>query len=433
MTHLKPVTNASPSQFTTPPTKTELAYTSIGHLSQAIRQQMISPVEVVQACLKRIETLNPRLNAFIMVLQDEALEQARIAETEILAGRWRGPLHGIPVGIKDMFDTAGIRTTAGFEHFQHRIPSKDAVAVSTLKDAGAIIIGKMNMHTLAMGTTSAQSYFGAVHNPWNLEYIAGGSSGGSAAAIAAGLCYATLDTDAIGSCRLPAACCGVTGFKGTFGLVNNAGILEGEPVDEPILWLSHAALTTRSAEDAAMVLSVLAEPGLDSDLPLEDRSSAGGSSPQRVGVVSNFVVEQDIRAAFDTALEPLRHLNVLTEIIAPLETPGFDVQDIQADRQAIAATLFEQVELLLLPTTTAMTPSLDAVRENPMAVSAQNTLFANYYGLPAISVPCGFDRHGLPIGLQIVGRPGGDQAVLRLARQYQQQTTWSERHPQLEA
>jgi aspartyl-tRNA(Asn)/glutamyl-tRNA(Gln) amidotransferase subunit A len=153
-----------------------------------------------------------------------------------------------------MFDTAGIRTTAAFEHFKDRIPTKDAEAVTRLKEAGAITLGKMNMHELAQGTTSVISYFGAVHNPWNRDYVAGGSSGGSAAAVAAGLCYATLDTDAIGSCRLPAACCGVTGFKATYGLLSNKGVLEGEPVDETILKIAHAAVTTRTVEDAAVLL-----------------------------------------------------------------------------------------------------------------------------------------------------------------------------------
>src|SRR5437588_3106070 len=218
-------------------------YSDIHELSGRIRTQRISPVAVVRAALERIERLEPRLNAFITVLADEALREAEAAAAEIAAGHWRGPLHGIPVGVKDMFATAGIRTTAAFEHFKDRVPARDAAAVSKLKQAGAIVVGKTNMHELAMGTTSVVSWFGPVHNPWNLDFIAGGSSGGSAAAVAAGMCHATLDTDAIGSCRLPAACCGVTRFKGTYRLIDNQGVLAGEPVDAAIPWPALAAVT----------------------------------------------------------------------------------------------------------------------------------------------------------------------------------------------
>jgi aspartyl-tRNA(Asn)/glutamyl-tRNA(Gln) amidotransferase subunit A len=429
MKNLKPdAVGSMEAQPADPDIEHNLPYASIGQLGQAIRKGIVSPVQVVETCLARIDQLNPQLNAFITVLRDEALEQARIAEAEVRAGRWHGALHGIPVGIKDMFDTAGIRTTAAFEHFKDRVPTRDALAVTKLKNAGAIVIGKMNMHRLAMGTTSAESDFGAVHNPWNSDRIAGGSSGGSAAAIAAGLCYATLDTDAIGSCRLPAACCGVTGFKGSYGLIDNSGILEGEPADESILWLSHAAVTARSAEDAGFVLNVLAEPGAGLNPPLDAQTLAEGVT-LRVGVVTNFSAHEDIRAAFNTALASLRDFNTLTEITAPLETPGFDISHIETDRQTIAGRLFGELDLLVLPTTADTTPRIDAVATNPAALSAQNTLFANYYGLPAIGVPCGFDRHGMPISLQIVGSPAGDWAVLRLAQQYQHRTTWVSKHP----
>ncbi|HEX6213803.1 MAG TPA: amidase [Vicinamibacterales bacterium] len=222
-------------------------------------------------CLERIERHQPRLNAFITVLADTALEAAKTAEKEIEQGRWKGPLHGIPMGIKDFYDTMGVATTAAFEHFRNRIPQKDAVSVEKLKNAGAIIVGKTNMHKLGMGTTGLESWFGPVANPWNANYIPGGSSSGSAAAVASALCYATLDTDAIGSCRLPAACCGVVGFKGSYGAIDMTGILEGEqPPDAAIRWLSHAGLTTRSIRDTAVVLEALAV------------QSGGGSAPRGV-------------------------------------------------------------------------------------------------------------------------------------------------------
>jgi len=177
---------------------TEKEMKDITALHEPIRMQKVSPLEVVGNCLKRIEDLNARLNAFITVLAKQAMEQAKEADAEIKAGKWRGPLHGVPVGIKDFYDTAGIKTTAAFEHFKDRVPRTDARGVAKLKEAGAIIIGKLNMHRLGMGTTGLDSCFGTVRNPWGAEYIPGGSSAGSAAAVASGMCYATLDTDAVG-------------------------------------------------------------------------------------------------------------------------------------------------------------------------------------------------------------------------------------------
>jgi aspartyl-tRNA(Asn)/glutamyl-tRNA(Gln) amidotransferase subunit A len=407
-----------------------LYFASIYEVSQQMREQKISPVELVQASLDRIEKLNPQINAFITILADEALQQARTAEIEINAGSWRGPLHGIPVGIKDMYDTAGVRTTAAFEHFQNRVPSKDAVAVRKLKQSGAIIIGKMNMHELAMGTTSVTSYFGAVHNPWNLDHIAGGSSGGSAAAVASGMCFATLDTDAIGSCRLPAACCGVTGFKGTYALISEKGVLEGEPVDETILWLAHAALTTRSAADTALLLNVLAENLTGSGQKVDFFEALKKDEKPRIGVVTNFTGSEEMTGVFQACVKTLQDLGYSTrQVEVPFDRAGFDIHSIQADRQAITASLFKDIDVLALPTTTAPVPAIKDVGENSQALSPQNTLFANYYGLPAISIPCGFDRAGLPVGLQIVGNAGQDQVVLGLANQFQNETAWSKQHP----
>jgi aspartyl-tRNA(Asn)/glutamyl-tRNA(Gln) amidotransferase subunit A len=406
----------------------------IDEISSRIRAQRISPVDLVNACLEQIARLQPRLNAFITVLADAALQQARAAEAEIAAGHWRGPLHGIPVGVKDMFDTAGIRTTAAFERFKDRVPARDAVAVRKLKEAGAVILGKTNMHELAMGTTSTVSYFGPVHNPWNPDYIAGGSSGGSAAAVASGMCYATLDTDAIGSCRLPASCCGATGFKGTYRLIDNQGVLAGEPVDETVLWLAHAAVTTRSAVDLALMLNVLAEPRPEARQPIDFRAALAESEeveenePPRIGITANFAASDEVAAAFDAAVDTLRALgHTVDGVMAPIDNPGFDVRNIAADREAIAGSLFKDIDVLVLPTTAATTPTIAAVGADAQALSPRNTLFANYYGLPAISVPCGFDSHGLPLGLQIVGKPRDDRSVLRLAHCYQAATGWSKR------
>jgi len=399
-----------------------LEYLSITELSEAIRDQKVSPVEVVGACLARIESLNPKLNAFITVLADEARADAKAAEADIKAGKYRGPLHGIPVAFKDMYDTAGIKTTAAFQFFANRVPKKDAVAVTKLKDAGAIIVGKTNMHTLAMGTTSQVSIFGPVHNPWNDAYISGGSSGGSAVAVAAGMCFATIDTDAIGSTRLPASCCGVVGFKCTWGLMDNTGILDGEQADEMILKLATVGIMTRDVADTALVADVLA--GNSFTKALQSKKQM-----QRVGVVSNFGATPKIRELFDAAASEIKKLGYdLTDVAAPFsENP--DMQGVDKARETADKDIFKDADVLILPTTASEVLTTKAVGEDPQALSPQNTFFVNYYGLPAISVPCGFDADGLPVGLQIVGKKDADAAVMQVAQAYQHATKWHEKHP----
>jgi aspartyl-tRNA(Asn)/glutamyl-tRNA(Gln) amidotransferase subunit A len=410
---------------------TNHTYSSISELGKLIREQRVSPVEVVNECLTRIEYLNPRLNAFITILTDQAREQANLAEAEIKSGNWRGPLHGIPVGIKDFFDTAGIKTTAAFEYFKDRIPAKDAAGVTRLKQAGAIIIGKMNMHQLGMGTTGLVSYYGPVQNPWNPDYIPGGSSSGSAAAVSSGMCYATLDTDAIGSCRLPAACCGIVGFKGTYNLIDSKGILEGEEADEMILWLSHPGITTRSVEDTAFLLDVLAERGKDIK-PASFLDGLADKAELRIGIADNFKADQEVVTAFDRAVETIRGFGFpMTSAAAPFDfgEPGNGIGNIQSDRKAITGQLFKDIDLLLLPTCSTTVPLIKDAITDPQALSPDKTVFANYYGLPSISVPCGFDTKGLPLALQVIGKPWGDAAVLRLAHQYQMAANYGGKHP----
>jgi aspartyl-tRNA(Asn)/glutamyl-tRNA(Gln) amidotransferase subunit A len=408
---------------------TEKEITDIATLHERIRTQTLSPLEVVNTCLKWIEQINPELNAFITVLAEEAREQAKMAESEIKAGRWRGPLHGIPVGVKDFYDTAGIRTTAAFEHFRDRVPRKDAIDVAKLQNAGAIIIGRMNMHRLGEGTTRIDSYFGPVRNPWNAQHIPGGSSSGSAAAVASGMCYATLDTDAIGSCRLPAACCGVVGFKDTYGLINPKGILDGEQdPGEMVQWFSHPGITTRSVQEAALVLDILVERG--------ERAAAGyfdglaKVKEVRVGVADNFKADGEVSRAFEKAVEVIRGFDwPIKRISAPFRTLGGDLSNIQTDRKSIASEAFRDIDVLVLPTTTTSVPTVKDVGVNALALSPENTVFANYYGLPAMSVPCGFDRNGLPLGVQIVGKPWDESTVLYAAYRYETTTRWNAKHP----
>src|ERR1043165_3333822 len=197
---------------------------TIAEASHLLRQKQISPVELTKACLDRIDRLNPTINAFITVMHDSALADARAAEAEINAGNWRGPLHGIPIGLKDLIDTAGIKTTCGSALFADRVPTHDAEIVQRLKAAGAVLIGKQNMQEFAYGGTSTSSYFGPVYNPWDLERIAGGSSGGSATAVATGMCFGAVGTDTGGSVRQPAAFCGIVGLKPTYGRVSTRGV-----------------------------------------------------------------------------------------------------------------------------------------------------------------------------------------------------------------
>src|SRR4029077_20091702 len=218
----------------------------IREVSDLVGKKKVSPVELTTACLARIDRLNPSLDAFITIMAESALAQAREAEAEVKRGNWRGPVHGVPIALKDLFDTAGGRTTAGSGVFKDRVPTEDAEVVRRLKAAGAVLLGKTNMHEFAFGGSSIVSYFGAVHNPWELSHIAGGSSGGSAAALAAELCYGALGSDTAGSVRIPASHCGIVGLKPTYGLVSTRGVI-------PLSWsLDNVGPMARTVADTAL-------------------------------------------------------------------------------------------------------------------------------------------------------------------------------------
>ncbi len=404
-------------------------YETIRELSVKIKNQEISPVELVEACLERIEELNPKLNAFITVMAAEARQAAKDAEVEIRNGKLRGPLHGIPVAVKDFYDTKGVKTTAGFAHMKDRVPAKDAEVVKRLRDAGAIIIGKTNMDALGMATTGLTSFFGPVKNPWNNKYITGGSSAGSAAAIASGMCYATIDTDAVGSVRLPAASCGVVGFKGSYGLVSTEGILSDQPVDDFIRWMAHAAITTRSVSDTALVLDIVADTGVRFA-----EVAASGKTSLRIGVGNNFQVSDEVTQAFDVAVEAIKSLgHELYKVEVPFGDPSQgSMENIEDDRTTIGSDAFSSVDVILLPVTKDVTPMTKEAELNPeQAISAELTAFANYYGLPAVSIPCGFDGHGMPVGLQVIAGPGNDAYVLEVARVLEAARGLASRHPEL--
>jgi aspartyl-tRNA(Asn)/glutamyl-tRNA(Gln) amidotransferase subunit A len=461
---------ASPTQWT------------IQQASEQIRMKKISPVELTRACLDRIELLNPRLNAFITVMAEQALGQARALEAELHARKWRGPLHGIPIGLKDLFDTAGVKTTCASALFADRIPSEDAEVVVRLKRAGAVLIGKQNMHEFALGDTSVASHFGPVHNPWNRGRIAGGSSGGSAAAVAAELCFASLGSDTGGSIRQPAAYCGVTGLKPTYGRVSTRGVV-------PLSWsLDHAGPLCRTADDAALLLEVIA--GYDAleitsvDYPVDRYSSAVRSKTGalKVGVVRRPFFEQldpEIEAAVNQAVEaiarlvagirevelpPLMTLPVLSAEAYTFHLPYFTktpelYQPMTRQRISAGATVttvayiearreldrlrrsvgdvFSSVDVLLTPTSPLPQVTIEQGAIPPRTLppggvppSLRNTQPFDIFGLPAISIPCGFTRDGMPIGLQIAGQRFGESRVLALAHAFQQVTDWHTRRPQ---
>src|SRR5271165_355428 len=221
---------------------------------EQVRRRQVSPVELTTKCLEAITRLNPTLNAFITVTAETARQEAQLAENEVSAGNWRGPLHGVPLGLIDLIDTAGVRTTAASAVFKDRVPGEDAVVAQKLKAAGAVLIGKNNLHEFAYGGSSLISHFGPPRNPVNSEFITGGSSGGSAAAVASGMCYGAIGTDTAGSVREPAALCGIVGLKPTYGLVSTEGII---PLSHS---LDHAGPLARTVEDAAILLDAIAGP-----------------------------------------------------------------------------------------------------------------------------------------------------------------------------
>jgi aspartyl-tRNA(Asn)/glutamyl-tRNA(Gln) amidotransferase subunit A len=457
----------------------QLTYLTVQEVAALIRSRKISPVELTQACLTRIEALNGSLNAFITVTAESALADARRAESEVQHGRWLGPLHGVPIALKDLIDTAGVRTTGASALYKDRIPTEDATVVKRLKDAGAILLGKLNMHELAYGGTSVPSFYGRVSNPWDLQRITGGSSGGSAAAVAAGLCYAALGSDTGGSVREPAALCGIVGLKPTYGRVSNRGVM-------PLAWsMDHVGPMARTVTDSAIVLQAIAgyDPG---DVVSQNRpvgsyvEGAAARVPLRVGLPREFFfadLDPDIQMAIDQALKLLGAAGAKL-VDVPLEvstdrtvfrseaytaqaeniekTPELFIPETLAKFKAGAAidaptyiqarrelerlrrstlSIFSSVDVLVTPTTRIAAPKAadyPQTVEGAMALDGQllhNTRPFNLFGLPTISVPCGFTGAGLPIGMQISGPTWEERRVLTVARAFEAATEWHKRRP----
>jgi aspartyl-tRNA(Asn)/glutamyl-tRNA(Gln) amidotransferase subunit A len=460
----------------------QLHLLDLSEASRAVQKKEVSPVELTQACLARIEKLNPHLNAFITVTGTEALDAARKAEAEIARGEWKGPLHGIPLAVKDLIETAGVKTTAASAVLQDNVPNADAEVIRRLKSAGAILLGKLNLHEFAYGGSGVIGHFGPARNPWNSAHITGGSSSGSAAAVAACLCYGAIGTDTAGSIRLPAACCGITGLKPTYGLVSARGVI-------PLSWsLDHVGPMARTAVDAALMLQVIAaydpqDIGSQKFPPVYYPSAIEESiATLRIGVAHDYwnEVDGEIKSAVDSAVTALGKITAgAQEVELSTETDrtlvrceayayhqkylsakekgydpetlrrigsGADVtapQYIQAQRELLQQRrqilqMFERIDLILTPTTPMLAPTFtelqaapDQLRNKEM-IMLRNTRPFNVYGLPSISVNCGFSKSGLPIGLQIIGAPGSEGSVLGLAHAYQKQTDWHKHKPLVE-
>ncbi|HEX7286487.1 MAG TPA: amidase [Candidatus Angelobacter sp.] len=462
--------------------KSQLPLLDLAEAGRLVQKKEVSPVELAEACLARIERLDPKLNSFITVTADSALAEARRAEAEIARGEWKGPLHGIPVAVKDLAETAGVRTTAASKVLERHVPSEDAEVVRRLRSAGAVLLGKLNLHEFAYGGSGVIGHFGPARNPWNTAHITGGSSSGCAAAVAAGLCYGAIGTDTAGSIRLPAAYCGIVGLKPSYGLVSTRGIL-------PLSWsLDHVGPMARTVTDAALLLQAIAHydhldfycqkfPPVYYPSAIEEDCSA-----LRLGAPRSFWVEldQEVEHAVDAAVALLSRLTagikevdlsheadrtvvrcepyVYHQRYLPAHENDYHPETLRRIRSGADVSvadyihryrellhqrrevlhIFEQVDLVITPAVPVMPPSfteLDASPNNLRAkelVMLRNTRPFNVFGLPSISIPCGFSRKGLPIGLQISGAPGSEGVVMALARLYEKQTDWCRRPPELD-
>ncbi len=462
----------------------ELAYLTIAEAAAGLRRRDFSPLDLTEACLQRIAALDGKLHSFITVTAERARAEARRAEAELAAGKIRGALHGIPVAIKDLYLTKGIRTTCHSAVLENWIPDRDAAAVEKLEAAGAVLLGKLGMHEFAFGGPSIDAPFPAVRNPWNPAHIPGGSSSGSGAALAAGFCYGALGSDTGGSIRTPAAHCGIVGLKPTYGRVSRYGVV-------PLSWsLDHAGPMARSVADCAILLQAIA--GFDArdeacaNVPVADFHAGLGDGIQglRIGVPraewfdENLGVHGETQKRFDQALEVLKSLGaglveldgkpfaqarLANQTILLCEAYAYHEKSFQDAPQKFGSAVrrrmlegaflsaadylaaqrarsvlsrriranFERVDVFAVPTVARPPDAFDALDPNEQNLRPSFTHPFNLTGLPAVSVPCGFTADGLPVGLQIAARPFEESTALRTAYAYEQATEWRRRRPPL--
>jgi aspartyl-tRNA(Asn)/glutamyl-tRNA(Gln) amidotransferase subunit A len=452
-------------------------------LSGAVESHEASPEEITRAFLQRIEALNPTINAYITVTAAEALREARKATEELARSERRGPLHGLPLGLKDLFETQGVLTTAGSRILAEWVPNRDAHCVALLRRAGAIFLGKLNLHEFALGGTTINPHYGPTRNPWDLQRIPGGSSGGSGAAVMAGLCPAATGSDTAGSIRIPASLCGIVGLKPTYGLVSLRGVV---PLCSS---LDHAGPLTLTVADSALLLEVMAGPDPEDPYSAQ-RPPDGyldglneGVRGLRLGLPRNYFYEGahlEVAAAVEEAARVLEGLGAtIVELELPMlentervggpvlrgesyayhrhnleERPqdyGEQVRLLLQTGEQFAASdyiqaqwarhgytrsleqTFEDVDALLSPTCLIPALTIEECLEKPMVPFAliHNTLPFDMTGQPALSVPCGFSSGGLPIGLQISGRRFDEATVLKVGAAYEAATDWHTRRPAL--
>jgi aspartyl-tRNA(Asn)/glutamyl-tRNA(Gln) amidotransferase subunit A len=461
----------------------ELTQLTISQAAGWISRGELSPVELTRAYLERTGRLNPRLNCFITIIEEAALADAYRAQDEIRSGLSRGFLHGIPLALKDLYETAGVRTTHGSTFFTDFIPQADAYVVQKLKAAGMVLMGKTNMHEIALGVTNVNPHYGASCNPWDTARITGGSSGGSAAALAAGLCMGSLGSDTGGSIRIPASLCGVVGLKPTFGRVSLRGVI-------PLSWnLDHAGPMTRCVRDTAIMLAAIAgydpEDPVAQDIPVDDYLTHldSGVKDWRIAMASDAFFakcDEQVSSAIQAAAQIFRDLGAHVE---PVEFPegyaaasanasmvtsdaaAFHQERLQSYPEGFGADVlerlqggaahtsseyclvrreqsrlrrlyerfFEQYDVLLTPTTPVVAPWI----EGPDAIDQARLLTRftapfNLTGLPALSLPCGFSNEGLPVGLQLISRPWAEAALLQAGQAYEQATGWHLRRTDME-
>ena len=467
----------------------ELTHLSLAEAARLVKAREISPVELVDASLERIHAVNDRLAAFITVFEQQAREVARAAEIMAAAGHHLGPLHGVPLALKDNVAVKGFRTTAGSRILADWMPEQDATVAVRLRQAGAIFLGKLNMHEFAWGGTSDNPHYGAVRNPWNTAHFPAGSSGGSGAAVAARACQGAIGTDTGGSIRLPSAVNGIVGIRPTYGRVSNHGII-------PLAWsMDTAGPMTRTVEDCALMLGAIAghdpQDAASARVPVQDYAAELGRGVEglRIGVVPGYFfhhlqppVLQAVRQALDT-LAGLGaqvveveigniHGNISAQLTVEAAEPstyhqrwlrerpddyGEDVRTLLEVGELLLAThylqaqryrtllrnefleAFRRVDFFLCPTLpfTAtrigeMKVVIEAgVEEDMLSAIMQYTGVPSLTGLPALNVPCGFDPQGLPIGMQLIGRPFDEATLFRAGAAYQAATDFHLRHPLL--
>jgi aspartyl-tRNA(Asn)/glutamyl-tRNA(Gln) amidotransferase subunit A len=448
----------------------DLLRLTIPEAAELLHRRKLSPVDLTSASLARIEKLNPLLNAFITVTAEQALSQARRLEAELRSRGPRSVLHGIPIALKDLIDTRGVRTTAGSALWADRIPAEDAEVVRRLEAAGAVLVGKCNMDEFAYNFTSETSHFGPIQNPWKAQFSPGGSSGGSAAAVASGMCFAALGSDTGGSIRLPAALCGITGMKPTYGRVSTDGVA-------PLSWsLDHVGPMCRSAREAAAILEVIGagaprapvrrlrelrlgiprKPYFARIHPEAEQAVLGalrvlasvtaGAEEIELPTLPAFEKWQDLPKSYAIIISAEAytfHRGMLTKhperyhpatrrsLDGGAAIPAADYIEARRDMDLLRGQsnrLFAEADILITPTAPA--PAFELGKPASL-VFLRNCAPWNLYGLPSISVPCGFSGEGLPVGLQLTGRAGSDALLLALASAYQAETDWHSRRPRL--